>query len=388
MAEKKWELLQKDVTAAFTPLVARRNFYRDGLVSFRLRLQDYFFNPTLTDSLAEVPKPGERPFDFAAMQKGLALCLNDENVLTERALELQQATVGSKFSLVNALDSLIANCGLPFARDEEEGYAFNINPSFTPKARDYMCQFAYGLSLYRAYLGVLDVYFNLFNYPFVKVDEAQVCREAALDFRASLTTAEASVYSLWKDAKTRKKHLKSLQGALYGEFKDFETTYLTESPRLALWFDVGAKTLEACYRAFPNTSKVFLMYDSSWQILLKDSARALFQAQYTWSTLKGTLTILPAFSEGVFAEIMQFHQVALEKQRELKSTLLNAGILEYDGALATIRDWATQTGVKLIEAPVHNATFSSFSDSLASSRLKYWPAEKDYSPASTSGYGV
>lgn len=382
MAEKKWETLQKDVTLALNPLITRRDYYRDGLIAFRQLLTGYFFDETLISSLTETAKAGERVFDFNQLKEGLALCLTHEDDLTGRAFTLQQSMVNQKLSLASALDAQVLGCGLPLSRDKED-YYFNYVPAFTPKAQAFMRQFAYGLSLYRVYLGIFDVYFDLLNYPFLAVDDARSRLEHATAFRNSLPedAEESSLLLFWKQAKWAKKNLKSLLNPLHDEAKNFETTFLIESPRLALLFDDGAKKLEECYRAFPNTHISFVLYDSPWQVLLKNMAVNLFQRQYTYSTIHGTLSIFPSFTEKILGDVMQFHAVALAKQLDYKSELLIEAIRTCDETLANIRKQAARIGLVLVEAPV-SSVFSSFGPS------RTWPDDKKRSPASSSSISM
>ncbi|MGQ3891739.1 hypothetical protein [Legionella sp. CNM-4043-24] len=380
MAE--WELLLREINAALNPLIERREYYREGLIAFRKLLEGYFFNDALVRTLVEAAGPGEQIFDFSAIKDSMKACLSDENALLHCACESSLWTEARTLSLAGALDTQVAASTLPLRYDERAHYSIEFNPPFTGKAQAFMRQFAYGLSLYRVYLSVFDVYYNLFSSDFLNVAYAKSCLEYAGTLRGTLPeNAEPdTLIRIWKEAKTAKKHIKPLLNPLRDEHLRFEQTFLQASSSLISLFDRGAKQLEESYRAYPNTSVTFMLRDTAWQVLLKQIAVNLFQNHYTWSTMRGTLTILPAFTKRLVAEITRFYDVVLDRQLDYKSELMLEAIGEHDGTLRSVRKQATRLGLALIEAPVQGrgsvlGTFGHFAA---------WPVRFRYAEATAS----
>jgi hypothetical protein len=385
MGRQKWEALQKDVEVAFKPLVTRRDYYRNGIITLNQLLTTYFLNVDLSTSLIEAAKVGEQVFDFNRFKAGIALCLSDEETLARKAVELKDSQQSDKISLVGALDEQISTSKLPIYKNAEGDYFCHVDQPYTPKAQAFMKQFCYALGLYRVYLNLFEAYFELLNYPFLQVEESRTCLNAADSLLSQLSSVqdENGLLTIWHQAKREKTTIKSLMTQLRDEADRFDNTFLLETSRLVTLFNRGCVLLESCYREFPNESKLFFVKDTPWQILLKTIAVFLFDNTYTYSSYNCTLTIKPEFFEKVLGEVTRFHQEALAKQLEYKLELLSRAMRIQDDVLLQVRQQAARIGLPLVSTSASSSDPGSNPNSFH--YMRYWPdSRKPVEPESHS----
>ena len=339
MGGKTWEQLKLDVTLAVKPLLTRRNYYEDGAVKLRKGWVDFFLNEDIASSLVEVAKIEQQMFDFNLVKKNMAACLVNEEKLIEVAARLNQGSV-AKSSLIFALDAQVLNCGLPFFF-ANDNYHLPFAKPFTPKAQNFMQQFAHALTLYRIYLHIFEVFHYLLNNPFLNTEQHSDCLQNALFFKArsSENLAEWELSQLLQQIKTSKQDAKSRLNLLHGYKADFERNFSSESPKLPLLFTLSAKKLERCYSEFPNDSwYTSFFYDNSWHRLLKNISANLFENQSTNSA---------KFTTKLNAELSDFETIVLDQLLDYKIALLSEALRIFDETMLHIRAKAAKTGVSL-----------------------------------------
>lgn len=321
MTKSKLEELQLEMEKVFSPLEKRRENYLSTLKKVRLQLCSYFFNEKNQD-LHERAASGQQWFDWEDVKPGMENCLPEEQVLAERANELQsQSPV--RISITEALDYQVAQSGLSLQR-VKMGYEFKPEKPYTPKAQLFMQQFAGALSIYRVYLNIYEIY--CCNYPFLKVDSHKQCLEKATDIHKETQQASYDAALIFHEAKDNARVIKTLLAAIREGQEDFDHAMKLQAAHLAKQFELAAEVIEDCYKKHPNSSLLFFAMDSEWQRLLKGIAADLFDNQYTYSSFGGTLTILPKFMETVIAEITQFYLVACENQIPYRGELLRRAL--------------------------------------------------------------
>lgn len=317
MAKSKLEELQDKMGKVFSPLDARRENYLNTLKKVRLQLCGYFFNDKNQD-LLEGTTSGQQWFDWESMKPRLENCLPEEQLLANRADKLQSQSL-TRISITDALDYEISKSGLPLNR-VKMGYEFQPEKPYTPKAQLFMQQFAGALSIYRVYLSIYEIYWC--NCPFLKVDAHKDCLEKAKGMQKEMQQAEYDAALLFHEAKANARGIKMLLAAIREGQEDFDHAMKLQAARLANQFESAARAIEDCYKQHPNSSLLFFAMDSEWQRLLKGIAADLFDNQFTYSSLAGTLTILPKFMDTVIAEITNFYMTVCENQIHYRAEIL------------------------------------------------------------------
>lgn len=317
MAKSKLEELHDKMDKVSSPLNVRRENYLNTLKKLRLQLCGYFFNDKGQD-LLERAANGQQWFDWESMKPRLENCLPEEQLLAERADELQSQSP-TPISITEALDYQIAESKLSL-NPVKMGYAFQPEKPYTPKAQLFMQQFAGALSIYRVYLGIYEIYCR--NYPFLKVDAHKDCLEKAKAMQKEMQQAQYDAALLFHEAKANARDIKMLLAAIREGQEDFDHAMKLQAAHLANQFESAARAIEDCYKQHPNNSLLFFAMDSEWQRLLKGIAADLFDNQYTYSSLAGTLTILPKFMDTVIAEITHFYMAVCENQIPYRAEIL------------------------------------------------------------------
>jgi hypothetical protein len=351
MGGKKWEQLQQDVNLTLGPLLQRGDYYKSGVEALRQVLTTYFLNPQMAAELVEPTGPGQQLFDFNQFKEKMSACLVHEETLAQYAgywQGLEGFTIGRR----GALNTIILNSGLPF-ECVEGSYLLKFAPPFTPKAAKFMQQFAHALSIYGVYLGIVETYQTLLNYPFINSPAHLDYLPKAQSMLDKLPQCEdePALKGFFRQAKSIKKEIKQELSLIYLQKEEFANAFLLEITNLVQLFEEGKKRLEQCYKEFPNTSYTCWLYDTNWQYLLKTVAGNFFNNQYTYWSSTSTLTILPQFTAQLCDEIGDVHRSAMHKQFEFKVELLSESTRAFDDLLTKIRALAAKNNVSLLEAP-------------------------------------
>ncbi|QRN02492.1 hypothetical protein GH742_00590 [Legionella sp. MW5194] len=332
MAKSKLEELQLQMEKVFSPLEARRENYLKALKKVRLQLCSYFFNEKNQD-LYERAASGQQWFDWESIKPGMESCLPEEQMLAERADELQsQSPV--RISITDALDYQVTQSALLLERVNTQ-YEFQPEKPYTPKAQLFMQQFADALSIYRVYLSIYEIY--CCNYPFLKVESHKGCLEKATRIHKETQQSQYDAALLFHEAKDNAQVIKTLLASIREGQEEFDHAMKLQAAHLANQFEQAARVIKDCYKKYPNSSLLFFAMDSEWQRLLKGMAADLFDNQYTYSSLAGTLTILPAFMDTVIAEITQFYMAVCENQIPYRGELLRSALHLTSEVITTLR---------------------------------------------------
>lgn len=339
MAEKRWERLYQDVTTVLKPLVDRRDYFGRGLVRFREKLETWFFDSRITDTLTEDAGPGTTAFDFSRMEPVMRFCLANEDCLSQHAASGRTADLHT-IDLVKSLDCYVLQDGL-FQYDQSKAqYALARRISYPAKAQNYLHQFAFALSLYRTYLGVFNVYVNALHHAFLDAGCERLYLEQARVFRDNVMQQpldESSLLWYQQQASQTRDALVQAMERVPSTQEAFNTSFALIIPRLVPLFDCGAKTLSEAYAAFPNQSITFAFRDTPWHILLKELAANLFHNQYSYSTMGGTIDVSADFLKNLLAEVTRFQEKISVSQMRYKMELLDGGIGHYEKVLRRIR---------------------------------------------------
>ncbi|MDX1836107.1 hypothetical protein DIZ81_03260 [Legionella taurinensis] len=386
MAKSKLEELQLQMEKVSSPLEARRVNYLKTLKKVRLQLCSYFFNEVNQD-LHERTASGQQWFDWESIKPGMENCLPEEQVLAGRADKLQSES-SDKISITDALDYQVTQSGLLLKR-VNTGYEFQPEKPYTPKAQLFMQQFAGALSIYRVYLGIYEIY--CCNYPFSKVDSHKGCLEKATGIHKETQQSQYDAAQLFHEAKDNARVIKTLLVSIREGQEEFDHAMKLQAAHLANQFELAARVIEDCYKKHPNSSLLFFAKDSEWQRLLKGIAADLFDNQFTYSSLAGTLTILPTFMETVIAEITAFYMAVCENQIDYRGELLRSALCLTSEVITKLRVDAAIKDVSLdIQMPAPESKPSDFPSLYAlyglrfNSPAKQIQEESDLSPYSFS----
>lgn len=350
------EALQKQFDDACKPILTRCQYYATVTVNIRRTLLTHFFDSTITSTLTETAQSDQLVFDFNQVRESMQACLVDEQTLFQIANGIKEEYSLDKINLVRALDANVLNSGLPFILQDNK-YAFSPEKPYTANAQTFMQQFAYALSAYRISLGiceVYEVYFNTKNHPCLNVNEHREGIALANHLKQNLEESgkEFDLITLWQQAKGIKNKMNELLKAVHEFPPSFETEIQLEAAKLSELFHHGAHHLQEGYKKFPNSSKLsWLIFDASWQALLKNIAGSLYSEQYSYSTLYGTLAINLDFIKTLNTEITQFYTTTLEKLPLLKIELLEAAYEAVNKSIVKIKMHAAKNKIELIKAP-------------------------------------
>lgn len=340
--------IQEEFNKTITSTIeSRYQSSEKALKGVRESLFQYFFDTVRTSELFERPKEGEEVFNFSLFQPFLEKCLTDEPSLSEIASSL---TCNSE---VSALDYQIRESGLSFEWDSG-CYVFKSPITYTAKAREYLMQFAKGISIYRTALGIFECYKTIREYASLAeyTDLVQLLHQ--LEEEMSKPDSQESLKNLFLRAKQIKKLIKNLCPQINTFSLDFQLENDTHSKKseLETWYNGALVLLPQSYLEFPNPAKfIWVLSDGPWQELLKRISGILFCDKYTFSRYSGTLTIYQDFVDVVISEISLYYEKIAAKLPDFKLKLLKELLDGINHCITNIRLDAGYKGIELIEAP-------------------------------------
>lgn len=341
MAGDKWEELQEKMTLALAPLKVRQSYYISGLKRFRQLLVDNFINRVDSQTYLEHTELGQQLFDFNAIKPNMVACLLDEAQLIE-----------SVSDLAKALDEKVAASGLLFPLDEQHSnYSLQQRQPFTPKAQRFMEQFACALSLYRINLAILDAYNQLLIQPELSIEQYERCLMSAMGLREQrLDCLECDQFH----AEMGK--IKLLKGTIDRLLDPYlDDSLLKQAEQIATAFSKSnlhrlliqrGSLLVAAFDTFPNDAYLtWILWDSSWQSLLKTISTSLFNDVVPPSFL--SLQTTPNPLQTLMAEFDVASRCVPERVIAFKRELLNNALLIVGEAEANLKSRASQLGFSL-----------------------------------------
>ncbi|MBI2785086.1 MAG: hypothetical protein HYX60_01780 [Legionella longbeachae] len=346
------ELYQKDIDVASKPVLARLEHYHKVMYEIRKLLKDYFFNISRTQKLTESAQKEELVFSFNLVKKAMEACLVNEEILIQSAQKFKNEAGQPCF--VTAFDSHIANSGLALEFQEENSlYIFKPEKPYTPTAQAFMQQFAYALSVYRIGLGVYEIYCAIYFSKETQTEHFKNYIESAQHLKQQLAGQEVNLIDLHSQTKTLKKEILSMLRTekIHQGIDSFKYNIESITNVLIQLLESGAIHVQNCYKEFPNNAILWMLHDRSWHSLLKNLSKLLYDDQYTYSTLYGTLEIKKEFTKLIQSEINHFVDASLVKTPLLKIELLKKAAKLITELKIDILSQLAEKGIELVEAP-------------------------------------
>lgn len=338
------ETLQEEYAKAYKPIRVRCEYFSNAASQIRQLLFTHFFNAATKGMLAEEAQ--------IELEANMQSCLVDEQVLVATANQLKAVSGTTLPSLVRALDEHILASGLPLVV-QDNSYQLKMEKPYPIKVQDFMQQFTDMLTAYRISLSICDIYFAMISYSYLDIRAHQACIDVAQQLQQLLKPEEEiNLQAILLQAKANKKKINELLANVREGSKPFEEELQFEALKLTVQFEREGRYLQACYKKFPNNTKLsWLFFDGVWQVLLKNIANHLYTGEYTSSTLYGSLTIKPEFIAAINKEITQFYSTALTKLPSLKIELLMKAYEMTNQVIVDVKKRAAMEGEALIEAP-------------------------------------
>ena len=284
--------------------------------------------------LAEVPSNGEAQFICDELKPGI-----------EQVLKLQSSDLMNTDAL--RLPFLV-NINQDKRRIE---YQYDKSKNLTPYAVEYFTQLSQMLSIFVAVSMLIEAYEQVLSASFVNIGKCVNLFQLSLEQQLIIDGKQfESLLNSFNENKELKQGIKSQRHFIGSSKEDFRLFIAGKQSDIGNIYGFIEETMQNAYAQHQNQSKLWMMFDSAWQSLLKGLSTAIYEHNWGYSTNSGTLSINKEYLPNKLKEIMEFQEKSLQSIPLLRTELLNAASLQVSDNKGKLRTIATSQKINIDRA--------------------------------------